>query len=120
MSDQPKLLGKSLSHLHCVWERVDESHRGGKCGWQIVMEEALPSTTLCECCGGMLRDTKVNGGEMNDTRYLVEAHYESKQGHKRIGKRLYWACHDCLAMWDDGEDEPTHADKIKADNRSGY
>jgi hypothetical protein len=120
MSDQPKLLGKSLSHIHCVWERVDMVRRGDRGGWQIVMEEGLPSTTLCECCGEMLRDTKVNDGEMHDTRYLVEACYESKRGNKRIGKRLYWACHDCLAMWDDGEDEPSAGDKIRADDRSGY
>ena len=120
MSNQPKFLGKSLSHLHCVWERVDIIRRGDQGGYQIVMEVDLPSTTLCECCGGMLRDTKVNDGEMHDTRYLVEACYESKRGHKRIGKRLYWACHDCLAMWDDGEDNPDYWDKIKADNRSGY
>jgi hypothetical protein len=99
----PKFLRPTLSHLHCAWERV------GKDGWQIVMEEGLPSTTLCECCGGM-----------HDTRYLVEACYESKRGNKRIGNRLYWACHDCLAMWDDGEDEPSAGDKIKADDRDGY
>lgn len=93
--------------------------RGDRGGWQIVMEENVSRYTRCECCGQFLKDTKVNDGEMDDTRYLVEAHYESKRGAKRIGKRLYWACHDCLAMWDDGDDSPTHADKLKAYKRDG-
>jgi len=113
---QPKLLGKSLSHLHCAWERVDCDLRGG---WQIVIEDDLPGSTLCECCGKALRECTMDES-MRNTRFLVEAHYESKRGSKRIGKRLLWACHDCLAMWDDGEDEPSARDKIKADDRDGY
>lgn len=92
--------------------------RGDKGGWQIVMEEGVSRFLMCECCGNLLKDCKVDP-YMSDTRYLVEAHYESKRGAKRIGKRLYWACHDCLAMWDDGDDSPTHADKLKAYKRDG-
>jgi hypothetical protein len=114
MSDHPKFLGKNLSHLRCAWERVDCDLRGG---WQIVMEEGVSCYLMCECCGNLLKDCKVND-DRYDTRYLVEACYESKQGNKRTSKRLYWACHDCLAMWEEGDDKPSAADKARADKRS--
>jgi len=113
MSDHPKFLRPSLSHLHCAWERDPVR------AWRIVMEEGVSVYLMCECCGNLLKDCKVND-DRYDTRYLVEAHYESKKGAKRISKNLYWACHDCLAMWDDGAERPSAWDKIKADDRDGY